>query len=406
MSVKKLNSNSWLIQIQKSGLRKTKRVRGSENEALAAEREMNEELEREVKQAEARATLGLSEEKENPKATPARPQTSTPFPTLRDYFVQRWLSHAMVVQNEATRRTNVARFNYLFYYRGDRTLDELLSPKHVNYFIEQMKTNGPMTFAKSRNGKPLAPSRTELTNNTINKCLQCLKATLNLAFEEGVIGRAPRIDLLPLDDSRTIDAPTDEQYARRLSSAPELRALAPYLPEVIEFAADTGLRKGEIFSLTWGSVDFERRAIKIERQGKTKSVNGRAWRPKHNKFREVPMSGRVHEILQTLYADNPREPTDYVIPNFGGSPYSRMERQQSVKGQGYFDNAVEQAGLKGKISFHSLRHYFAVRLLTKGVPITIVSELLGHSDINLTVKRYGRFASDARVKWQAVEALG
>jgi hypothetical protein len=35
------------------------------------------------------------------------------------------------------------------------------------------------------------------------------------------------------------------------------------------------------------------------------------------------------------------------------------------------------------------------------VPIAVVSELLGHSDINLTVKRYGRFSSDAKVKWEA-----
>ena len=57
------------------------------------------------------------------------------------------------------------------------------------------------------------------------------------------------------------------------------------------------------------------------------------------------------------------------------------------------------------MSFHGLRHLFAVRLLTRGVPITIVSDLLGHSDINLTVKRYGRFASDAKVKWDAVKVL-
>jgi hypothetical protein len=46
-----------------------------------------------------------------------------------------------------------------------------------------------------------------------------------------------------------------------------------------------------------------------------------------------------------------------------------------------------------------------VRPLTRGVPITVVSELLGHSDINLTVKRYGRFSSDAKVEWDAVKVL-
>jgi site-specific recombinase XerD len=54
---------------------------------------------------------------------------------------------------------------------------------------------------------------------------------------------------------------------------------------------------------------------------------------------------------------------------------------------------------------HRLRHLFAVRLLTRGVPIAVVSELLGHTDINLTVKLYGRFSSGAKVKWHAVKML-
>jgi integrase len=70
-------------------------------------------------------------------------------------------------------------------------------------------------------------------------------------------------------------------------------------------------------------------------------------------------------------------------------------------GHGWFPDAVESAELKGVVTMHSLRHLF----LTMGVPITVVSELLGHSDIDLTVKRYGRFSSDAKVKWDAVKKL-
>ena len=48
---------------------------------------------------------------------------------------------------------------------------------------------------------------------------------------------------------------------------------------------------------------------------------------------------------------------------------------------------------------HDLRHYFAVRALMRGVPMAVVSAWLGHSDINLTVKRYGRWAAEAREQW-------
>jgi site-specific recombinase XerD len=69
--------------------------------------------------------------------------------------------------------------------------------------------------------------------------------------------------------------------------------------------------------------------------------------------------------------------------------YVRLPMAAKGSGKGFFADVVEAAGLKGIVTFHPLRHLFAGRLLTRGVPITVVSELLGHSDINLTVKRYG-----------------
>ena len=148
-----------------------------------------------------------------------------------------------------------------------------------------------------------------------------------------------------------------------------------------------------------------RDAVRIEMQARGRVVNGRAWRPKHNKWREVPLSKRAKKILVRRKEDGPAGADDLVFPNQGGSPYDRMDHAPNAAGKGWFFDAVEAAGLKGKVTFHGLRHLFAVRLLTKGVPITVVSELLGHSDINLTVKRYGRFSSDAKVKWDAVKVL-
>jgi integrase len=112
-----------------------------------------------------------------------------------------------------------------------------------------------------------------------------------------------------------------------------------------------------------------------------------------------------HAILVERHAAGPSGPHDLVFPNKGGAPYDRIDGVEGVSGKGFFFDAVAAAGLKGKVTFHGLRHLFAVRLLTRGVPITVVSELLGHSDINLTVKRYGRFSSDAKVKWDAVRVL-
>ena len=96
---------------------------------------------------------------------------------------------------------------------------------------------------------------------------------------------------------------------------------------------------------------------------------------------------------------------DFVFPNKGGCPYERVDGAGQGSGQDYFGQVVEAAGRRGVVMLRSLRHLFAVRLLTRGVPITVVSELLGPSNIQITVKRYGCYASDAKVKWDAVRVL-
>jgi integrase len=57
----------------------------------------------------------------------------------------------------------------------------------------------------------------------------------------------------------------------------------------------------------------------------------------------------------------------------------------------YFVKACKIGGITD-ITFHDLRHSFAQRLLTKGVPIYKVSKILGHSSVVVTEKHYGHLA--------------
>lgn len=211
--------------------------------------------------------------------------------------------------------------------------------------------------------------------------------------------------MMPEDDSEAVVAISEEDFARLLGACAEFREVAPLLREVTEFTAETGLRRGEVFTLTFRSVDLGRNCIRVEMQRRVRLVNGQPWKPKNSKWREIPLSTRARAIIDQRRADGPCGPDHFVFPNQGGAPYVRMDHAPECAGKGFFPDAVEAAGLKGTMTFHGLRHLFAVRLLTRGVPITVVSDLLGHSDINLTVKRYGRFASEAKVKWEAMKVL-
>jgi len=397
MAYKILNKDGdWLVQVQRGGKRRTKRGTGGEAAAKRAEALLVADLDQELRLEEAASLLGV---KTTEDGKPAR------CPTLREYFETRWIEHAKVVQNPTTRRTQRTPFAYLLYYLGDKPLTQLLRPSEIHEFVEALKTNGPLTFAVRKDGRPVARKKDELKHATINKCLACLKALLKLAHTEDVIAEQPRIDLLPQDDSTLVVPPTDEELARLLAACEDFRRVAPMMPEVVEFASETGLRRGELFHLTWRSVELEHDAIRIETQAKSRVVNGQIWKPKHGKHRIVPLSAKAKAILEKRLANGPRPPDEPVFPNKGGCPYERMDGAGKDAGSGWFPAAVEAAGLKGKVTFHQLRHLFAVRLLTRGVPITVVSEMLGHSHIEITVKRYGRFASDARLKWNAVRVL-
>jgi len=58
------------------------------------------------------------------------------------------------------------------------------------------------------------------------------------------------------------------------------------------------------------------------------------------------------------------------------------------------------------VRWHDLRHLMAVRCLQRGIPMAVVSQWMGHSDVNLTVKRYGRFAAEAKEQFAWINALG
>jgi integrase len=66
------------------------------------------------------------------------------------------------------------------------------------------------------------------------------------------------------------------------------------------------------------------------------------------------------------------------------------------------NNACKRAGIKD-LHFHDLRHTAGTRMLESGVGIVEISEILGHSSIELTRKRYSHPNQSLR---EAVEKLG
>lgn len=189
-----------------------------------------------------------------------------------------------------------------------------------------------------------------------------LQSALNFAAKTRMIDRAPKVwrPQKPDSDIRILN----RGEARKLIDA----AMTPHIRLAIILLLGTAGRVGAILDLTWDRVDFERGTINLRIQD-SKTRKGRAIVPMNNSTRAA--LSVAHEAALS----------DYVVE------YA-ADRVGSIR-TGFY-NAVERAGLKD-VTIHSLRHTAAVTMLAAGVPIEKVAQVLGHSNVSVTYRVYGRY---------------
>jgi integrase len=155
---------------------------------------------------------------------------------------------------------------------------------------------------------------------------------------------------------------TKDQFRVLLSATKE-----PLLRDVFAFATVTGMRQGEILSLTWSDVDFQRRLITVQSSGRHLTKTG--------KVRTIPISDSAFSILSTRA----------LVSSSSGLVFHRKGLPLSQTFVGHrFKKIVRMAKLDETLHFHSLRHTFATWLVQEGVSIYEVQKLLGHSSITVT----------------------
>ncbi|MGC9986694.1 MAG: hypothetical protein ABSF35_24140, partial [Polyangia bacterium] len=306
-------TQTWVIQAQRTGADKVKRrrcqrVRGSRADAQAAETKMIAELETEVKvvqqaqeqqeqKSQAAAILGL-----DPQVV-TKPRISAKPPTLREFYLDRVVPRLRAICSAASQQKVVACWQYLLFRLGDLRLDEITAEVVNRYSEEMILPGAALSFGARKDGKPRRPKTDTLGSLTVNKQLEQLKSSLRLAAEEGKLAAVPKVRMLPTDDAQEVVPPSEEEFDRIVRATAEFRDVAPLLPEVTEFAAETGLRQEELMKLLWSQVEFtvgNRGALRIERRTRGRSRGGKPYRPKHGKTRTVPLSGRARAILDDL----------------------------------------------------------------------------------------------------------
>ena len=144
-----------------------------------------------------------------------------------------------------------------------------------------------------------------------------------------------------------------------------------HLKPIVIVAVHKGMRKGEILSLRWDQVDFEKGIITLTDT-------------KNDQRRYVPMDETVRSTLREMERKN-----DYIF--CGLKP-----RRPLVWIELSFRKVLEKSGIED-FKIHDLRHTFASNLVMSGVDLVTVKELLGNKTIEMTL-RYSHLVPDHKMR--------
>jgi integrase len=236
--------------------------------------------------------------------------------------------------------------------------------------------------------------------NTANRVLTTLGAVFKLAQRYGPLqGKANAAELaerikISNDDEKdeqvTPECVYSQEELKKLIDTTEQGSLQRVLVMVPALA---GLRIGEVLGLQWSAIDLKANKLHVRTNlvDVGKANGGRELRaPKSRSSRRtLDLPQELAKELKVWKLACPPSEQDLVFASLEGKPLHRKLASQ------LFDAAITAAEVK-RLTLHKLRHTFASLLLSRNVPITKVSRLLGHRDSTITLRVYAHFVEDQK----------
>ncbi|ALJ92040.1 site-specific integrase [Thermus aquaticus] len=229
---------------------------------------------------------------------------------------------------------------------------------------------------------------------TVARVLMRLKALFREALRLELVARNPAeaIQVRLPKGEKAARALEPEEVARLLEAAEASRSRDMAL--LLRLMLETGLRRGEALALQWGDVDLERGEVRVWRAWAKVGSKG-AFTPLKTPTakRVVPLplgllrrlKARKEELLERL---NPEE-VDGLHLVGGVKPVDPDAFNH------YLRRLAEKAGL-GRVRVHDLRHTWATLALSRGIPLEVVSERLGHASPTITLNVYRHLLEEER----------
>ena len=210
-----------------------------------------------------------------------------------------------------------------------------------------------------------------VTPRRANYAMAVIKAMLSFAIKRGLRSNNPAAGITPYRENRRERFLSEAEIARAadgITAAEESGKIGPFAAAGLRLCLFTGARSGEITSIQWSQIDWERRLIRLPDS-------------KTNEPKTIHLSDAAIGILR----DVPRVGPYVVAGGRRNRPYAHLTRAWGI--------ARKHVGLDD-VRLHDLRHSYASLALGRGVPLAVIGKLLGHKN-PATTQRYAHLARDA-----------
>lgn len=326
-----------------------------------------------------------------------------------DLYLQEAMTHA---DRERNRIANMLVENYLMEWL-EQHKPNITASTYLNY---KRMINGRMVpFFK-----PMRLKVKEITGDEINAYYTKIRsdglkgttaqrhhAMLHRAFKQAVKRR-----IIAWNPCQQADRPKSVPFIGSYYNAEELKELLSCIEDdpirlVVELAAYYGLRRSEVLGLKWSAVDFTAKTVSIrhkileEETKKGTVLKGYDVMKTKSSYRTLPLiphieedlleeKARQEEMRKTMRGAYSKEYAEYICVDALG----RLITPQYVSN--HFQVILKENGLR-KIRFHDLRHTCASLLLANNIPMKMIQDWLGHSDMSTTANIYSHIDSSSKM---------
>lgn len=274
----------------------------------------------------------------------------------------------------------------------ENTIKNYIFPTFENRLVDTITTLMLENFILKLATEKSVSKKKKLSAKTISDIITILKSILRYAEQLGCVLTCNLSSLKIRSESKEIKVLTREE---QILVNKKLLNSCNYTSLVILLSLYTGIRIGELCSLTTHDIDLKEGKLLIRRtlqRIQNKNSDGSKTlltftEPKTKKsIREIPLPCFIIEKIKEMDypdgcyilsgTDNPVEPRTME------NRYNRFMSELDIYGT----------------TFHTLRHTFATRCVEADFDIKTLSEILGHSNVNITLNRYVHSSYELKVE--------